>query len=129
RMGLPFRLGVGGPMGSGEQWMPWIHLDDEVRALRFLIERPHASGPFNLTSPQPVSNRGFSEILGASLHRPSWLRVPAWVLRLAVGEMSSLVLEGQRAFPQRLLGEGFEFRFSDLQTTLDAILEPSARRA
>jgi uncharacterized protein (TIGR01777 family) len=124
RMGLPFRLYVGGPMGSGGQWMPWIHLDDEARSLRFLIENPKASGPFNLTSPHPVTNRRFSEILGASLHRPSWLRVPAWVLRLALGEMSSLVLQGQRALPERLLEEGFGFRYSELRPTLDAILKP-----
>jgi hypothetical protein len=128
RMGLPFRLGVGGPMGSGEQWMPWIHLADEARALRFLIETPDASGPFNLTSPEPVNNRRFSKVLGASLRRPSWLRVPAWVLRVALGEMSSLVLEGQRALPENLLRAGFEFRFQDLRTTLDAIWDSSAPR-
>ena len=109
RMALPFKLFVGGPAGSGRQYLPWIHLDDEVAALRFLIETPNASGPFNLSAPSPVTNREFSRALGKVLGRPAFMPAPAFALRLALGEMATLVLDGQRAVPTRLLEAGFEF--------------------
>lgn len=121
RMALPFRLFAGGPAGSGRQWMPWIHLADEVRALRFLLETEEARGAFNLTAPNPVTNREFSRLLGKQLRRPSLLPAPAVALRLALGEMADLILTGQRAVPSRLLDLGFDFRFPDLESALQDI--------
>jgi uncharacterized protein (TIGR01777 family) len=118
----PFRLGLGGPMGSGRQYWPWIHMADEIGALRFLLERDSARGPFNLTAPAPLRNREFSRILGRALRRPSFLPAPAFALRALLGEMASLVLEGQRALPRRLLAEGYAFRFARLEEALRDLL-------
>ncbi len=118
RMLLPFRLFAGGPLGSGEQWFPWIHIEDEVGAIRFLLERESASGPFNLTAPNPLTNRDFSRVLGRVLRRPSLLPTPAFALRLLFGEMSTLLLDGQRAIPSRLLEEGYGFRFPKAEEAL-----------
>lgn len=118
RMAIPFRFFAGGPAGSGSQWMPWIHLEDQVRAVRFLLEEDRAEGAFNLTAPDPVTNRDFSRLLGGTLGRPSRLPAPAPALRLLLGEMADLILTGQRAIPQRLLDSGFVFRFPDLEGAL-----------
>lgn len=118
----PFRLGLGGPFGSGEQHMPWIHLRDEIRAIRFCIDNPDCRGAYNLTAPEPVTNRDFAETLAATLNRPAWLSVPAPALRLALGEMARLVLTGQRAVPNRLLEAGFEFEYERLGPALEALL-------
>lgn len=118
RMVLPFKLFAGGPAGSGRQWLPWIHLRDEVAALRFLVENDAASGPFNLTAPEPVTNRQLSKALGRVLGRPSFMPAPGFALRLALGEMSALVLEGQRALPSRLEELDFSFQFSDIEAAL-----------
>ncbi len=118
RLMLPFRFFAGGPLGSGRQWIPWIHLDDEVRAIRFLIERPEASGPFNLCAPNPVTNREMAQTLGRVLGRPAFFPVPALALRLMLGKMATVVLDGQRELPQRLLDLGFTFRFPNLQPAL-----------
>ena len=119
---LPFRLFVGGPMGRGDQWLPWIHPKDEARAIRFLVEHDQASGPFNLTAPNPVTNAEFGRTLGKVLNRPSWLPLPAFAMRLAFGEVSNVVLEGQRAVPRRLLELGFAFRFPDFEAALRDLL-------
>ena len=121
RMALPFKLFAGGPAGSGRQWMPWIHLADEVGALCFLLEHEDARGPFNLAAPNPVTNREFSGALGQALHRPSLLPAPALALRLALGEMADLILTGQRAVPDRLLELGYKFRYPDLESALQEI--------
>jgi uncharacterized protein (TIGR01777 family) len=118
RMALPVRLFAGGPMGSGKQWLSWIHLDDEVRAIRFLIENDRASGPFNLTAPNPVTNAAFMHALGHVLRRPSFLPLPGFAMRLAFGEVSDVLLEGQQVVPQRLLDLGFRFRFTDAESAL-----------
>ena len=118
----PFKLFVGGPVGGGGQYMPWIHLVDEVRAIRFLLDRPDARGPFNLTAPEPLTNKRFSRALGKVLGRPSFMPAPAFALELALGEMSKIVLEGQRAVPRKLLEAGFEFRFADLEAALRDLL-------
>ena len=102
RLMLPFRLFAGGTLGSGKQWYPWIHSDDVVRAIRFLIDTEDATGAFNLTAPNPLTNRDFSRVLGRVMHRPAAIPVPAFTLRLALGEMATLVLDGQRAVPQKL---------------------------
>ena len=122
RMVLPVRLFVGGPLGSGRQYFPWIHIADEVRAIRFLLEQEGASGPYNLTAPNPVTNREFIRLLGRVLGRPTVLPVPALALRLLFGEMATVLLDGQRAVPQRLLEAGFAFRFTQAEEALRDLL-------
>ncbi len=118
KMSLPVRLGVGGALGSGKQWFPWIHEVDEVAAIRFLLERNDATGPFNLTAPNPVTNAEFTRALGRALHRPTLFRVPAFALRIAVGEMADSLLASQRVIPKRLLDLGFRFRFEGVDAAL-----------
>jgi uncharacterized protein (TIGR01777 family) len=123
RLVLPFRLFVGGTLGRGDQWHSWIHLRDEIRAIRFLLRHEEASGPFNLTAPQPVTNAEFGRVLGRVMNRPAWLPVPEFALRLAVGQVSDVLLEGQRAVPRRLLELGFSFRFPELEEALRELLK------
>jgi len=122
RLLLPFRLFVGGPLGDGRQGWSWIHRADWVEAVRFLMERADARGPYNLTAPQPVSNAEFARTLGRVLGRPSWLPVPAFALRLVFGEGADFLLTGQFVQPRRLLEAGFRFRYPDLESALRAIL-------
>ncbi len=117
-MALPFRLFVGGPVGGGKQWISWIHLEDEVRAIRFLLDRQEASGVFNLTAPVAVTNAQFSRALGRAMSRPALIPVPAFALRLALGEMAIIVLEGKRVEPRRLQALGFDFRFEQADEAL-----------
>jgi len=121
-LALPYRLFVGGPLGSGEQWLPWIHMEDEVRAIRFLIELETAVGPFNLSAPRPVTNAEFGRTLARVLGRPAFFRVPAFAVRLVLGEMSTVVLDGQRAIPRRLLDLGFRFHFPGAESALHDLL-------
>jgi uncharacterized protein len=118
----PFRLGVGGPVAGGRQYMPWISIDDEVRAVMFLIDNPNASGPFNLTAPNPVTNAEFSRILGAVLRRPAIIPMPGFALKLLFGEMSSVVTTGARVIPGRLTDLGFEFQHPELEPALRHVL-------
>jgi uncharacterized protein (TIGR01777 family) len=120
---LPFRLFAGGPFGSGQQYYPWIHMDDYIAALRFLIESADASGVYNIGAPNPVTNREFARALGRVLHRPSWLPVPAFAMRLALGEVASVVLDGQRMLPARLQTEGFKFKYPELEPALRDLLK------
>jgi uncharacterized protein (TIGR01777 family) len=122
RLLLPFRLFAGGPMGSGKQWYSWIHLQDEARAIRFLIEHDQASGPFNMVAPEPVTNGELARLIGRIMGRPSFLPVPAFALKLAFGEVATVVLEGQRAVPRRLMDLGFEFQFPEAQSALRDLL-------
>jgi uncharacterized protein (TIGR01777 family) len=122
RLLLPFRLFVGGPMGSGDQWYSWIHLQDQVRALRFLIETEEASGAYNLTAPNPETNGELAKLIGRAMGRPSFVPVPGFALRLAFGEVADVVLKGQRAVPQRLLDLGFEFQFPAAKAALKDLL-------
>jgi uncharacterized protein (TIGR01777 family) len=110
-MAMPVRLGVGGPLGSSEQGVSWIHIDDEVRAIRYLLENDKARGAFNLTAPNPLSSADFVRTLAKALSRPYWLPAPPTLLRIALGEMSTLLLDGQFVIPQRLVNLGFVFRF------------------
>jgi uncharacterized protein (TIGR01777 family) len=122
RLLLPFRLFVGGPMGSGDQWYSWIHLEDQARALRFLIENDEARGAFNLTAPDPVTNGEFAKLIGRMTGRPSWFPLPGFAMRLAFGEVAEVVLRGQRAVPRRLLDLGFEFHFPAAEAALKDLL-------
>jgi hypothetical protein len=126
RMLLPFRLFAGGRIGSGRQWHSWIHLADEAAAIRFLIENKEASGPFNLAAPNPLTNAELARVLGRVLGRPVWFPVPAFAMKLAFGELSNVLLEGQRVVPERLLAFGFGFRFPDAETALPDLLKRRA---
>ena len=118
QMALPFKLFVGGPLGSGRQWISWIHQQDEVRAIRFLLEHPHTTGIYNLTSPYPVTNADFGKTLAGVLHRPYWIPVPGLAIKTVLGEMSQLILEGQRVYPTRMQEAGFEFKYPSLEDAL-----------
>ena len=120
-MSLPVRLFAGGPLGSGQQGVSWIHIDDEIRAIRFLIENQSARGAFNLSAPQPVSNAEFYRSLASALGRPYWLPAPAFAMKLALGEMSTLLLDGQYALPNRLLDLGFQFVHERVETAFHAL--------
>lgn len=118
RMLLPFKLGLGGRLGSGEQYMPWVHRTDVVNALIWMLDTETAQGPYNVVSPNPVTNAEFTRTLGKVLHRPTPFPAPAPVLKVALGEMARLLLTGQNARPERLVNEGFVFRFEDLESAL-----------
>jgi hypothetical protein len=123
RLVLPFRLFAGGPIGSGRQWLSWIHREDEVRAIRFLIENQEARGPFNLCTPNPVTYGQLARALGRVMGRPSWIPLPGFAMKLAFGEVSSVLLEGQRVLPRRLQEAGFEFRFPEIEGALRDLLK------
>jgi len=126
RVTLPFRLFVGGRLGSGRQWISWIHIDDEVRAIRFLMEKEDLQGVFNLTAPDPLTSKDFFGLLGKVMKRPSWLPVPGFLLRMMLGEKAEeLILSGQRAMPKRLLESGYEFLYPEAELALRGILEPN----
>ena len=118
----PFKLGVGGPVAGGRQYVPWIHLDDVAGALLFCLADDRASGPVNLTAPNPVTNAELSRTLGRVLHRPAVLPVPGAALRLMYGEMASIVLTGQRVVPNRLTELGYSFNYSELEPALRDVL-------
>jgi uncharacterized protein (TIGR01777 family) len=120
---LPFRLLVGGPVGSGHQWYSWIHIQDEVKAILFLIENPESKGIYNLTSPNPITNSEMGKTLGKVMNRPFWMPVPGFILKLVLGEMSTLVLDGQKVLPSRLQSEGFKFQFPDAKTAIQDLLK------
>jgi hypothetical protein len=122
KLALPFKLFAGGPVGGGRQWVPWIHLRDEVRAIRLLLERREAAGPFNLTGPEPVRNRDLARTLGRVLGRPSFVPAPAFAVRAVLGEMADTVLHGRRAVPERLRELGFEWQFPDLHGAHEDLL-------
>ena len=122
QMLTPFKLGVGGPLGSGRQYWPWIHRDDWVSLVRWAIDTSSASGAINATAPTPVTNAEFTRSLGRALHRPAFMPAPGFALRLALGEMAdALLLSGQRAIPAAAERLGFKFRYRDLDQALAAI--------
>jgi uncharacterized protein (TIGR01777 family) len=118
RLALPFRFLVGGPIGSGRQWFPWVHVDDVVGAFRFALDHPEVEGPLNVTAPESVRNRDFARALGQALGRPSWLRVPGLALRVAFGELGGALLTGQRVVPQALTAAGYPFQQPSLLPAL-----------
>jgi uncharacterized protein len=117
-MVLPYKFGVGGTVGSGKQWVSWIHIDDVVKALLFVIEHPQLEGPINFTTPNVKRMNEFGKAIGATLHRPHWLPVPSAALKLALGEKSILVLKGQYVFPEKLINAGFEYQYASLKDAL-----------
>ncbi|QTP60522.1 TIGR01777 family protein [Billgrantia antri] len=119
----PFKLGLGGRFGDGRQYMPWIHREDLVRSILFLLERDDLDGPFNGSAPHPVTNAEFTRVLARQLNRPAVMPVPAVVLEAAFGEMARLLLTGADMRPARLLEAGFTFRYPTLEQALADILE------
>jgi hypothetical protein len=120
---MPFRFFIGGPPGSGRQWFPWIHLQDEVSAILFAMENDHMSGPLNLAAPESVRMTDFCRMLGRIVHRPSWMHAPAWILKFVLGEMAEpLLLHGQKMIPQKLIESGFKFQFPKLEDALRDLL-------
>lgn len=123
KMLTPFKLGLGGPIGNGRQWMPWIHIEDIVTIILYCIQQDDLKGPVNGTAPEPVRNRDFVRILGAVLKRPALLPMPAPIVRLLFGQMGhELLLQGQRVIPKKLEDRGFQFKYTDLHSALNDLL-------
>jgi uncharacterized protein len=117
-----FKRFLGGPIGHGRQWFSWIHREDLVRAFLFLLGRPEISGPVNFTAPHPVRNKDLAKALGKALHRPSFLSSPGFMLKLVLGEFGSVLLEGQRVVPEKLLRSGFQFLYPEIEKALEQIV-------
>lgn len=124
KMLLPFRLGLGGPIASGQQYMSWIHLEDMLQGIVHLIENKSCQGVYNFTAPNPVTNQEFSQKLAQSLNRPCLFRVPEYVLRVLMGEMADLIVYGQRVVPTRLLDSGYKFVYPEISTVFDCLRKP-----
>ncbi|WP_102261599.1 TIGR01777 family oxidoreductase [Mesobacillus jeotgali] len=123
RMVLPYKFFTGGKIGTGKQWLSWIHIEDVVRGIIFVIENTNVNGPVNFTAPFPVTMDQFGETLSNVLNRPHWMPVPSFALKILLGEMSILVLEGQRAIPEKLLNVGFIFKYPELENALKEIFD------
>jgi uncharacterized protein len=117
-----FRKYLGGPLGGGNQWFSWIHIEDLTAAFLFLLGHPEFSGPVNFTAPNPVRNRELAKTIGKAMGRPSFLPVPGFMLKLALGEFGSILLEGQRVIPQKLLKSGFQFRYPEIEQAIEQII-------
>jgi uncharacterized protein len=127
RMLPPFRLGIGGPVAGGRQYVPWVHISDVVGAMVHALDQEALSGPVNVTAPTPVTNRELARTLGKILSRPAVLPVPGFALRLLYGEMAEIVTTGQRVMPRRLEATGYRFRFAALEPALRDVLGRAAR--
>lgn len=119
---LPFKMFIGGKLGSGKQWVPWIHIEDQIGAILHLMQNKKCNGPYNLAAPEMLRNVELEKTIAESLNRPYWLPVPAFALRIALGEMSQMVLEGQRAVCTKLLKSGYTFKYPTLDGALSDIL-------
>jgi uncharacterized protein (TIGR01777 family) len=120
----PFRFFVGGHPGSGQQWLPWVHIDDVIGVVRFLIENADCEGPFNVTVPEPTRSKDFYNLLGKAMHRPAFFPMPGSALKLALGEMATeLLLPSEKVVPKKLLNAGYEFKFSDPASAFSDILK------
>jgi len=122
KMLLPFKLGLGGPIGSGKQWMSWIHIDDYLSALEYLLTCRACFGPYNLTAPYPVTNDAFVKALGKALKRPAIIPMPAFAMKMALGEAATLLLDGQKVIPSRLNEDGFKFAFEKIDYAMQDLL-------
>ena len=117
-----FKKYIGGPIGSGKQWFSWVHIKDLAEAFVFLTNHPDISGPVNVCSPNPVRNRDLAKALGRALHKPSFMPAPGFMVKLVLGEFGSVILEGQRVIPRRLLENGFVFQYPDIERALQSIV-------
>lgn len=127
RLVLPAKFGVAAVLGDGRQWMSWLHIDDLLRVVELALTEESLAGPVNAVSPEPVQQREFQRALTRKLRRPLWLRVPAWVLNSALGEMAELLVRSQRVAPRRLAGLGFEFRYPRIHEGIEAALDAALR--
>ena len=119
-----FKAFAGGPIGNGRQWFPWMHLDDLLAAIGFVLEHQEISGPVNFCAPHPVRNRDLARTLGKVLHRPAFMPAPAVMMRVALGEFSQVLLASQRTIPEKLLQHGFQFQYPEIEGALEAIVHP-----
>jgi uncharacterized protein (TIGR01777 family) len=117
-----FKKYIGGPIGSGKQWFSWVHIKDLAEAFAFLIKHPEISGPVNVCSSNPVRNKDLAKALGKALHRPSFIPAPGFMVKLVLGEFGSVILEGQRVIPRKLLNNGFVFQYPDIEKALQGIV-------
>ena len=117
-----FKKFIGGPIGSGRQWFSWVHIKDLAEAFTFLLKHPEISGPVNVCSPNPVRNKDLAKALGRALHRPSFMPAPGFMIKLVLGEFGSVILEGQRVIPKRLLDSGFAFQYPEIDKALQEIV-------
>jgi len=122
QMLTPFKLGLGGPIGSGKHWFSWIHIDDEVGIILLALDNPQAAGPINATAQHPVTNKGFSKALGRALHRPAILPTPPFALKLLLGQVAEILTTGQRVIPAKALSLGYQFKFPDIDPALSDLL-------
>jgi uncharacterized protein (TIGR01777 family) len=118
-----FKYFAGGPLGSGLQWFPWIHMADLISAINFILETNEIKGPVNFCAPNPIKNRDFSKALGNVLNRPSFMKVPSFMIRLVVGEMGTLLTNSQKVIPHKLLRHGFKFQHPDIDSALEDIFK------
>jgi uncharacterized protein (TIGR01777 family) len=119
-----FKKFIGGPIGNGRQWFSWVHIKDLAEAFVFLTKHPEISGPVNLCSPNPLRNKDLAKALGKALHRPSFMPAPGFMIKLVLGEFGSVILEGQRVIPRRLLDSGFTFQYPDIDKALQSLMGP-----
>lgn len=119
-----FKKYIGGPIGSGKQWFSWVHIKDLAEAFAFLLKHPEMSGPVNVCSPNPVRNKDLARALGKALHKPSFMPAPGFMIKLVLGEFGSVILEGQRVIPKRLLDSGFLFQYPNIEKALQDIVSP-----
>ncbi len=121
KMAIPFKFFLGGHLGSGQQWFSWVHREDLIGFMKYALENESVSGHFNLTSPQPVTNKEFCSALGKALNRPSWFHVPAFMIKLTLGEVGKVLLTGQRVLPEKALKAGYQFKYPEINKALKAI--------
>jgi uncharacterized protein len=122
QMLTPFKMFAGGPVGSGKQWMSWIHIADEVGLILFALDRANINGPLNATAPNPVTNREFSSALGKVLGRPSFMPTPAFMLRVMLGQAAEIITSGQKVLPKKALSAGYAFKFTEVEAALADLL-------
>jgi hypothetical protein len=123
KMLTPFKMFVGGPVGSGRQYMSWIHIDDLVGEFLLALDNANVDGPINGTAPNPLTNKEFSRTLGRVLHRPSFMKTPGFMLRVMLGEVANVVTTGQRVLPKKALAAGYQFKFTDVESALRDVLQ------
>jgi uncharacterized protein (TIGR01777 family) len=122
RMSLPYRLYIGGPVASGKQWISWIHINDLIALIHFIIDRDEIRGPINFTSPNPITMNDFGKAVGHALQRPHWFPVPSLILKAVFGEMSEILIEGQYVKPKKAIEYGYQFSYPDIDSALKDIL-------
>jgi len=118
-----FKMFVGGPLGDGNQWFPWLHIDDLLSAILFVLENPEIDGPLNFCAPHPVRNRELAQALGEALSRPAIMPAPAFMIRLAMGEFGDVFLNSQRTVPEKLIHHGFAFRYPEIKGAIEAVIK------